>query len=116
MLSARFIKFVNGIMKSSKPAIKFLLSVMMNDVRSTTGSNMRSIQRHTGVQVWPEITKELAVKKFRMYPVPGDQEWKVPLLVSILAIQEEEWEIPFFEAAALHSSTDKKARWYSIES
>ena len=30
-----------------------------------------------------------------MYPVPGDQEWKVPLLVSILAIQDEEWEIPF---------------------
>ena len=56
---------------------------------------MRSIQRHTGVQVWPEITKESAVKKFRMYPVPRDQEWKVPLLVSILAIQDEEWEIPF---------------------
>ena len=95
MLSARFIKFVNGIMKSNKPAIKFLLSVMMNDVRSTTGSNMRSIQRHTGVQVLPGTTKVSAIKNFRMHPVPRDQEWKVPLLMSILAIQDEEWEIPF---------------------
>ena len=70
MLSTKISKFVNGIMKSSYQAIKFLLSIVRNDVRATTGSNLRSTQRHTGVQVRPGTTKESAVKNFRIYPVP----------------------------------------------
>ena len=37
--------------------------------------------------------------KFSMHPVPRDQEWKVPLMMSILVIQDEEWEFSFFDDA-----------------
>ena len=47
ILSARFLKFVNAIMKSSKPFIKQLLSVSAADVRSVTGSNLRNILETT---------------------------------------------------------------------
>ena len=97
MLYSRFIKFVNAIAKSNKPAIKFLLATVCDDVRSITGSNLRSIQRHTGIQVRIGVTKSTALKKIRLNNVPADQKWKVPLILSILAIQDEEWEIDFDE-------------------
>ena len=101
MLCSRFIKFVNAIAKSNKPAIKFLLATVCDDVRSITGSNLRSIQRHTGIQVRIGVTKSTALKKIRLHNVPADQKWKVPLILSILAIQDEEWEIAFDENDAL---------------
>ena len=95
MLFARFVKFVNSIIKSTKPALKFLLSVAASDVRSQTGSNLRSIHLQTGVQVLPGLTQAAQVKKHRMFPVPVDQLWKVPLLHSIVAIRAEEFKIQF---------------------
>ena len=80
--------------KSSNPALKFLLSVSASDVRSVTGSNLRSIQTHTGVQFIPRVLNMSTIKKHRMFPVPEDQQRKVPLIHSLLAIKLEEFEIP----------------------
>ena len=63
MLFSRFVKFVNAIIKSKKPALRFLLSVSISDVRSLTGSNLRSILLNTGVEVKPGVTKATVVKK-----------------------------------------------------
>ena len=95
MLLSRFIKFVNAIMKTSKPALKFLLSVVSADVRSLTGSNLRSILRTTGVQVRPGVTHPGAVKKVTLHKVPAGQEWKVPLLHSLIAVRAGEFNIEF---------------------
>ena len=64
-------------------------------MRSQTGSNLRSIHLQTGVQVLPGLTQAAQVKKHRMFPVPVDQLWKVPLLHSIVAIRAEEFKIQF---------------------
>ena len=95
MLLSRFIKFVNAIMKTAKPALKFLLSVVSADVRSLTGSNLRSILRTTGVQVRPGVTHPGAVKKVTLHKVPEGQEWKVPLLHSLIAVRAGEFNIEF---------------------
>ena len=95
MLFARFVKFLNAILKSTKPAVKFLLSVAAADVRSLTGSNMRSILLNTGVVVTPGVTQAATVKKQTLFPVPEAQEWKVPLLHSLLAVRAGEFEIMF---------------------
>ena len=95
MLFSRFVKFVNAIMKSKKPALRFLLSVAMSDVRSLTGSNMRSILVHTGVEVIPGVTTPGKIKNTRLVKVPDDERWKVPLLHSLLAVKAEEFEIVF---------------------
>ena len=95
MLFARFVKFLNAILKSTKPAVKFLLSVAAADVRSLTGSNMRSILLNTGVVVTPGVTQAATVKKQTLFPVPEAEEWKVPLLHSLLAVRAGEFEIMF---------------------
>ena len=95
MLFSRFVKFVNAIMKSNKPALMFLLSVAKSDVRSLTGSNMRSILVHTGVEVIPGVTTPGKIKNTRLVKVPDDERWKVPLLHSLLAVKAKEFEIVF---------------------
>ena len=73
MMFYRCIKFVNAIIKTSKPALKFLLSVAMTDVRSLAGSNLRSILRTTGIQVRPGFTHAGAVKNLALHKVPEGQ-------------------------------------------
>ena len=70
----RFIKFINSINKSRKPAVKFLYSMVASDVRSMTGSNLRSILLHTGVHVVPGTKQGYLVKKQRCFKVPEVDE------------------------------------------
>ena len=95
MLFSRFVKFLNAIKKSTKPALKYLLSVSASDVRSLTGSNMRSIQKNTGIQVTPGVTHAAMVKKKPLFKPPEEQMWKIPLLHSLLAVKAENFEICF---------------------
>ena len=81
ILFSRFIKLINSIAKSS-------------NVRSINGWNLRSILQYIGLPARPRITKSSAWKKFRLYPVSNAKKWRLPLLFSVLAIQNEEWEIP----------------------
>ena len=82
MLLKRFLKFTSSILKTNKPFIKFLLRTVSTDVRSNTGSNLRTILLKTGVQPVPGITLPSALKRKRLHEVPGGEEWKVPLLLS----------------------------------
>ena len=97
MLLKRFLKFVNSITKSSKPSLKFLLSVVSRDARSLIGSIMRSILLNTGVQVLPGVTRVGEFKVKNLVNTPAGDEWKVPLIFSLLAIKAEELVLPFDE-------------------
>ena len=67
----------------------------MADVRSLTGSNLRSILVNTGVQVLPGVTLAAAVKKHTLCKVPDMEKWKIPLLHSLLAVKADKFEILF---------------------
>ena len=97
MLLSRFVKFTNSIMKTNKPSIKFLLATVKEDVRSTTGANLRCIMKNFGVQVVPGSTPGSVLKATRVHKVPDGDEWKVPLLHSLLKIREGEWVVGFNE-------------------
>ena len=95
MLYSRFIKFLNAIHKSSKPFVKHMLAVAGSDVRSVTGSNIRSILVNTGVQVIPGVIQAATVKGLTLCKVPDGEQWKVPLLHSLLAVRAGDFEIAF---------------------
>ena len=97
MLLSKFINFANAIKKSNKKAMKFLLSLVASDVRSITGSNFRSILINTGVgvKVVPGITKAVEIKKHTLFTVPEADQWKVPLLHSLLKVKSGELAISF---------------------
>ena len=43
VLMKRYLSFIGSIAKSSKPALRQLLNLVKNDVRSNTGENLRRI-------------------------------------------------------------------------
>ena len=68
---------------------------MVNDVRSVTGSNLRSILLNTGVQVVSGNTLTSAMKDKTLVEVPIGEEWKVPLVHSLLEIRAGEFKLEF---------------------
>ena len=97
MLLRRFLKFVNAILKTSKPFLKFLLRTVSKDVRSVTGSNLRSIMVNNGVHAVPGVTQASAIRLRGLQEVPAGEEWKVPLLHSLLDIRAGEFQLSFDE-------------------
>ena len=62
---------------------------MQGDVRSTTGGNLRKIFLDTGVQVIPGTTNKGEISDFRVYKYPEEEHWRLPLLVSLLEIRND---------------------------
>ena len=87
MLLKRFMKFVNSMMKSNKPSLKFLLATVAADARSVNGSNLRSILLSTGVQLVPGRTLVYSINIKKLHEVPVGEEWKVPLIHSLIEIR-----------------------------
>ena len=84
-LFKRFIKFHNSILKSDSYVIKTLYSVQHNDIRSIFGKN-----RRTMITLCSD--DELDYKKISQhitYPIPEDQNWRIPLLHYLLDLRDK---------------------------
>ena len=70
-----------------------LFNLVKDDVRSTVGSNLRTIFLDTDIQVIPGITSKAALVNYTVYETKGD--WQIPLLTSLLEIRDDNWEVKF---------------------
>ena len=93
----RFIKFLDSLAKSERPALQALLSLSCKDVRTTTGANLRHIQNQTGIYIIPGITKANIMNEKHLYKIPEGEEWKVGLIASLMQIRNDKWSILFDE-------------------
>ena len=93
----RFVKFVHTIVKSDRRSLKFLLESVCNDVRSLTGGNLRKIHVVTGIKAIPGATPTGQFRNCRIYVTPEGEEWRLPLLQSLLEVRSENWDILFNE-------------------
>ena len=59
--------------------------------------NLRNIQLNTGVHVTPGQTLVSSIKKKVFQEVPVGEEWKVPLIRSLLGIRSGELKLEFEE-------------------
>ena len=64
---------------------------MKDDIKTTTGSNIRTLLLSTGVD--PRFMSRHNLKTWRVYP-PKDN-WTVPLLTSLLELKAGNWEVAF---------------------
>ena len=96
MIYSRYIKFLNNIVgKGTKENCRSLLNYCISDVRSQTGGNIRKIFLDTGVRITPGVTAATAISNYTVYKVVEEQEWKLPLLHSLLEVRDDQWEIRF---------------------
>ena len=75
--------------------MKFLLATVAADARSVNGSNLRSILLSTGVQLATGKTLVYSIKNKKLHEVPVGEEWKVPLIHSLIEIRSGEFKIEF---------------------
>ena len=58
---------------------------------------MRKIKTVTGISVMPGTTSPGQFGNCRVYDAPEGDEWKLPLLHSLLEVRNDNWEILFCE-------------------
>ena len=97
MLYKRFVNFLSSVAKNRRQALVTLLNTVKSDCRSLTGGNLRKILLETGVKVQPGVTKGYVLSHYRVYETPAGQEWRVPLLQSLLEIRDDRWSLQFDE-------------------
>ena len=93
----RYVKFIDSIAKNKKPLVQALGKMLYNDVRTTTGTNLRHILLENDTLIIPGITKHYHFKDSNTYEIPAGKEWKIGLLSSLLKIQDCKWMISFDE-------------------
>ena len=91
MIYSRFVKYLSVIKNNKKSILRTLYNISANDVRTTTGGNIRKILLHTGMD--PRVEPQSSFSNWRVY-TPSDS-WSVPLLASLLQLRSEAWVVNF---------------------
>ena len=92
-LYLRFMNFVKQLKSTHKVASRLLFYHIMNDVRSTTGKNLRKIMLQTGKDTIDELTTS-DVNKIKYFPT--DEEWKAILLRELIKVTDGSLEVNGF--------------------
>ena len=89
VLMLRFLGFLNQIRKSSKKITSHILSEILSDVRSTTGSNMRKIMLLTDRNCISDVEKD-DVKNIQYAKVREEDRWKINIVNEIIETKAEQ--------------------------
>ena len=95
VLYVRFLSFIQQIQRSPKVAPKMLLNLVLNDVRSTTGNNIRNILLLTNKDTVNQVVRS-DIMKLQYHPLPEDLQWKDVLLSELLEHHEDTLHTPHF--------------------
>ena len=110
MIYSRFLKFIKTLEENKRESVKALFNTMKTDVRSLTGTNIRKIFLDTGIQYEPITPTSHLLRNYRVYKMPKEDEWKLSLLVSLMEIRDDHWEVLF------NDETDNSLEENDIES
>ena len=100
MLLERFFSFLTQILKSKKQVPKQLLNFIANDVRSTTGSNLRNLLLLTNNDTIEEINIE-DIKKLKYHQIDENEIWKVNFIKEITNLKFNQLEVEDFSREEL---------------
>ena len=92
VLIKRFLKFLDQIRRSSKMVPKLLLTVIQNNVRSTTGSNLRNILLQTAKTSIDKIVVNDA-NSIEYHKLAESDLWKVLLIRELTDVKFDEARI-----------------------
>ena len=91
--------FIEKIKKSSKSTLKQLLDVVKDDVRLTTGHNLRTIMMLTNKNTIEELN--VGNVDFDYYKVEENDDWKVKIAKELIEIRSGDLEVPGMEVEEL---------------
>ena len=103
MLYSRFLKFVKSVALNKRLEVRALYAICKDDIRSITGSNIRTILLQT--QVDPRQLNVHLLKDWRVQK-PRDT-WTVPLLMNLMEVRGDNWEIQFDDETCMTADDDE---------
>ena len=95
MIFSRFLKFVNNLLDNRRSIVRALGKKVTSDIRSLSGRNLEVIKEETKLNIRAGVTSHTEVTTWMVYDPPVGEEWRLPLLVSLLAVRDLGWEILF---------------------
>ena len=102
LLLQRFFGFLSQIEKSPKLLPKALLKVVRNDVRSTTGSNLRNILLLTDKSNVDDL-KINDVKTLIYSPVKNENLWKIDIVRELIDVKAGQKHVEDFSEEELQN-------------
>ena len=78
-LMRNFLSFISKIRQSQKPVLRQLYSIVKDDVRTTTGSNLRNILLLTSLSSVDDL-KPSTADQIRYQVISDRDKWRVPLI------------------------------------
>ena len=82
-LMRNFLNFIASIRKSPKPVLRQLYEITKNDVRTTTGSNLRNILLLTDLSNVDDLMPSM-VEQFKYKEISNTDMWRVPLIKEVI--------------------------------
>ena len=101
----RYLAFIKSIEQSPKRGLKELLNIVKNDVRSSTGSNLRWMMLNLNLNNISELESPM-VDQFMYHPIHDDDTWRVPFLEEIVNLYSSDLEVPGFEMEEINSMSN----------
>ena len=97
MIYSRYAKFLKSVSNNRRPMLRGLLNEVKDNCQSVVGQNIRTILLDTKVKIVPGETNPSEFKSYRVYDTPAGQEWRFPMLLSLLELKESRWQVQFDE-------------------
>ena len=95
LMMKRFLTFLQQIQKSPKKASKFLLENILQDTRSTTGSNLRNIllltQKTNNQGLEPNDAINLKYKQ-----ISDEEKWKISMIKELIEVKNQNLDVDNF--------------------
>ena len=90
MLSGRYSKFVDSLCMSSKVEVALLANMAVQDNRTVMGKTVARLKQELNSDV---LTSNLVKKNLKYFPVPQDEEWRLPFLDELLSVETNDSSI-----------------------
>ena len=102
MVYSRFLKFVRSVALNKQIEVRALYQVCKDDIRSATGSNIRTVLLQTGSD---RAAKSSPSEDLRVHAT--EDTWTVPLIRNLIEVRGDNWEINFDDETSITAQDDE---------
>ena len=99
-LCSRFVKFVQNNDNCTKPVIRLLSSICKTDNRTTYCKNLVNIAHECNSKL-SDLSSIDVKNNMSYFPVPLGQEWRIELLLNLLSIKSNIFNVENFDSVEL---------------
>ena len=92
-LIRNFLKFIKSVKGSTKPVLKQLYNLAKDDVRTTTGANLRNILLLTNKLNVDDLEVD-HVDMIKYHPVEEKDKWRIGMMKELIEIQQGNMTAP----------------------